>query len=90
MSAASLPSVAVEAPAFVMLQREMHNALLRQHPEWIETDGNCPKCDEYDRRFAKLLRFFETLERSKRTTGRPCYGSETWAISNDGCQFARF
>ena len=44
-----------EAPAYADLQRTMHDALLQQHPEWIERDGNCPKCDDYDRRFAQLL-----------------------------------
>ena len=55
MNATSLPTLAVEAPAYVELQRTMHDALLQQHPEWIERDGNCPKCDDYDRRFAQLL-----------------------------------
>jgi hypothetical protein len=44
-----------EVPAYAELQRTMHDALLQQHPEWIERDGNCPKCDDYDRRFAQLL-----------------------------------
>lgn len=64
MSPTSLSSFAVEAPAYVALQRQMHDALLIQHPEWIERDGNCPKCDEYDRRFAQLLGFFLTFERA--------------------------
>jgi len=55
MNATSLPSFAVEAPAYVALQREMHDALLAQHPEWMERDGNCPKRDDYNRRFAELL-----------------------------------
>jgi hypothetical protein len=64
MNATSLPALAVEAVAYIALQREMHDALLRQHPEWIERDGNCPKCDDYDRRFAQLLSFFLTFERA--------------------------
>ena len=46
-----------EVPAYAKLQRTMHDALLVQHPEWIEPDGNCPMCDDYDRRFAELLDF---------------------------------
>ena len=42
----------------------MHDALLQQHPEWIERDGNCPKCDDYDRRFAQLLGLSLTLARA--------------------------
>ncbi len=55
MNATSFPALAVEAASYVALQREIHVALLRQHPEWMERDGNCPKSDDYDRRFAKLL-----------------------------------
>ena len=56
--------LALDAPASGALQREMHDSLLVQHPEWIERDGNCPKCDDYDRRFAQLLSFFLTFERA--------------------------
>jgi hypothetical protein len=58
MNAISLPTLAVDAPAYAALQREMHDALIAQHPEWIGTDGDCPTCDDYDRRFAELLSFF--------------------------------
>lgn len=44
-----------EVPGYAQLQREIHEALLVQHPEWIERSGDCPKCDDYDRRFAELL-----------------------------------
>jgi len=63
MNATCLPALPVEAAPYVALQREMHDALLRQHPDWIERDGNCPKCDEYDRRFARSLSLFLTFER---------------------------
>jgi len=62
MNAISLPTHAVEAPAYVELQREMHDALLMQHPEWIGGDGNSPTCDDYDRRFAELLISFLAFE----------------------------
>jgi hypothetical protein len=64
MNATSLPSLAVKVPAYVALQRQMHDALLMQNPEWFERDGNCPKCDDYDSRFAELLGFFLTFERA--------------------------
>jgi hypothetical protein len=64
VNATSFSTLAVEEPAYAALQREMHDALLVQHPEWIERDGNSPKCDDYDRRFAQLLRFFMTFERA--------------------------
>jgi hypothetical protein len=58
MNAISLPTLAVDGPAYAALQREMHDALIAQHPEWIGTDGDCPTCDDYDRRVAELLSFF--------------------------------
>jgi hypothetical protein len=64
MNATSLPTLAVQAPAYIELQREMHDALLVQHPEWIERDGNCRTCDDYDRRFAELLMSFLGFERA--------------------------
>jgi hypothetical protein len=65
MNAIPLPALPVEAAPYVTLQREMHDALLRQHPEWMERDGNCPKCDDYDRRFAWLLSLFLTFKHAE-------------------------
>lgn len=48
-------NIVAEIPAYAELQRRIHNALLIQHPEWIERNGDCPTCDDYDRRFAELL-----------------------------------
>lgn len=64
MNATPLPTPTVEVPAYVALQRQMHDALLLQNPEWVERDGNCPKCDDYESRFAQLLSFFLTSERA--------------------------
>ena len=44
-----------EVPAYAQVRQEIHQALLAQHPEWVEPNGGCPKCDDYDRRFAELL-----------------------------------
>jgi len=48
-------SLAAEVPAYAQLQREMHDALRAQHSDWILPNGDCPICDSYDARFAKLL-----------------------------------
>jgi len=56
MNAFSLPARTFEAPGYAALQRQMHDMLLVQNPEWILPSGESPKCDEYDRRFADLLR----------------------------------
>ena len=44
-----------EVPGYAELQREMHDALRAQHPEWIEADGKSPRCDYYESLFAELL-----------------------------------
>ena len=44
-----------EVPGYTQLQREMHDALRAQHPEWIEADGKSPTADYYESRFAELL-----------------------------------
>ena len=42
------------------LQKQLHRDLLAQHPEWIEANGDCPKCDSYDRRLAQLITVFQS------------------------------
>jgi len=44
-----------EIGPFVQLQRQMHEALLKEHPEWVQPNGECPMCDAYESRLAKLL-----------------------------------
>jgi hypothetical protein len=39
----------------VQLQREIHDALRVQHPEWVEPNGDCPTCKSYESRLAELL-----------------------------------
>jgi hypothetical protein len=55
MNPTSVPSLAVQAPEYLALQREIHDALRAQHPEWILPNGDCPTGDFYDARFAELL-----------------------------------
>jgi hypothetical protein len=40
------------------LQQQIRNDLRVQHPEWIESNGGCPKCDSYESRLAELLERF--------------------------------
>ena len=48
----------------VRLQRETHDALRAQHPDWILPNGDCPTRDSYDARFAKLLIVLLATERA--------------------------
>jgi hypothetical protein len=46
----------VEVPPYAALQRQIHDMLRAQHPEWVQPNGDSPTCDFYDSRFAELLR----------------------------------
>jgi hypothetical protein len=37
------------------LRQQIHDDLRIQHPEWVEPNGECPKCDSYESRLAQLL-----------------------------------
>jgi hypothetical protein len=37
------------------LQQQIHQDLRRQHPDWVEPNGNCPTCDSYELRLAELI-----------------------------------
>jgi hypothetical protein len=56
-------SFAAEVPAYAQLQREMHDAVRAQQPDWILPNGDCPTCDSYDERFAELLTISLATER---------------------------
>ena len=44
--------------SIVELRRQIRDDLRVQHPEWIEPNGGCPKCDSYESRLAELLESF--------------------------------
>ena len=46
---------AKEIRSYSELQRQIHDALRMQHPEWVEPDGDCPTCESYESRLAELL-----------------------------------
>ena len=43
---------------YTELRQQIHDDLRIQHPEWVEPNGECPKCDSYDSRLAELLETF--------------------------------
>jgi hypothetical protein len=49
------PVLLGEVQGYVQLQRQIHEALLKEHPEWIEPNGECPMCAIYESRLAELL-----------------------------------
>ena len=40
------------------LRQQIRYDLRIQHPEWVEPNGGCPKCDSYESRLAELLESF--------------------------------
>jgi len=51
-----------EVQGYVQLQRQIREALLREHPEWIEPNGESPMCEIYQSRLAELLRLGSSSE----------------------------
>jgi hypothetical protein len=41
--------------AIANLREQIHDDLLRQHPEWILPNGESPMCDVYETRLVDLL-----------------------------------
>jgi hypothetical protein len=40
------------------LRQQIHDDLRVQHPEWVDPNGGCPKCDSYESRLVELLESF--------------------------------
>jgi hypothetical protein len=56
------PVLPGEVQGYVQLQRQIHEALLKEHPEWIEPNGECPMCEIYESRLAELLALASSSE----------------------------
>ena len=44
-----------EIHSYTELQRQIHDDLRVQHPDWVKPNGDCPTCDSYELRLAELL-----------------------------------
>ena len=40
---------------YTELRQQVHNDLRIQHPEWVEPNGESPRCDSYEARLVELL-----------------------------------
>jgi hypothetical protein len=40
---------------YTELRQQIHDDLRIQHPEWVEANGESPKCDSYEVRLVELL-----------------------------------
>ena len=63
MKTNTLPKATTEIRSYVQLQRQIHDALRVEHPEWVKSNGDCPTCDAYERRLAELIGLFQSSER---------------------------
>ena len=52
------PVLRGEVQEYVHLQRQIHDALRKEHPEWVEPNGESPMCDFYDARLTEQLETF--------------------------------
>jgi hypothetical protein len=55
MKTKALPETPDEIRSYAQLQRQIHDALRVEHPEWVEPNGDCPTCESYESRLAELL-----------------------------------
>ena len=55
MKTNTLPKAMEEIRSYMQLQRQIHEALRVEHPEWVKSNGDCPTCDSYESRLAELL-----------------------------------
>jgi hypothetical protein len=46
---------------YTELQHQIHDDLRIQHPEWVKSNGQCPRCDSYESRLTEML---DTLTRT--------------------------
>jgi hypothetical protein len=64
MNMIASPVVPKEPQVYVHLQHQIHQALRKEHPEWIQPDGECPTCEAYESRLAELLGLSPASEHS--------------------------
>src|SRR5262249_42150872 len=49
------PATPHEIHTYEQLQRQIHEDLRVQHPDWVLPDGRSPMCDSYESRLMELL-----------------------------------
>ncbi len=54
-----------EIRTYAELRQQIHNDLRIQHPEWVEPNGESPKCDFYE---ARLMEELDTFTRGYPTS----------------------
>jgi 23S rRNA maturation mini-RNase III len=65
------PVLPGEVREYVHLQRQIHDALRKEHPEWVEPNGESPICDSYEARLTEQLETFTRRGSNARTGDFP-------------------
>jgi len=52
------------------LQKQIHDDLRIQHPEWVQSNGESPTCDSYE---ARLMELLEGLTQREANQSRDCH-----------------
>lgn len=55
-------SLSSRVRTYAELQRQIHQDLRVQHPEWVKPNGESQMCDLYERRLAELIAFFQSTK----------------------------
>jgi hypothetical protein len=55
VSGTKLMAVPYQIHTYTELQRQIHDDLRIQHPEWVQPNGESPTCDSYEARLVELL-----------------------------------
>ena len=50
---------------YTELRKQIHDDLRIQHPEWVDPNGESPKCDSYE---ARLMEQLDTFTRREPTS----------------------
>jgi len=77
------PTKSSDLYSYVQLQQQIHQALRKEHPEWVKPNGDCPTCDSYESRLvellglspAKALSFFNNNNNNQQSKGNYLYGN---------------
>jgi hypothetical protein len=69
METSTSPTKSDEIRSYVQLQQQIHQALRKEHPEWVEPNGDCPTCESYESRLAELLGLRSPRQHHSTTAG---------------------
>ena len=58
-----------QVQTYAELQKQIHDDLRLQHPEWVQPNGESPMCDSYE---ARLMKTLDVLKRQHPSISYDC------------------